>query len=127
MSEFTERLLADFIFYLGWMAEFPTLSVISAMGISDTRSPSPLLRRRQFIQSSAGAVLAGSSFKSQAGCGNGDVRKERVDTRARAVEPIIEPDLPTIVPHHHLWFTPDSSVTAMLDKRSQFGHGLGLE
>jgi len=89
--------------------------------MSDSRSPSKLARRH-FIQSSAGALLAGASFKTVADCGGSS---RTVDARERAVEAIIEPSLPIVDPHHHLWVIPESTVTALLDSEGQFERGLG--
>jgi L-fuconolactonase len=45
-----------------------------------------------------------------------------MDTKTTLSEPIIEPDLPIVDPHHHLWFVPETVRAAMKTSDSPFFH-----
>jgi predicted TIM-barrel fold metal-dependent hydrolase len=42
----------------------------------------------------------------------------------KSVEPIIEPSLPIIDPHHHLWFFPEASIAMVQTSDSAFSRGV---
>jgi hypothetical protein len=66
------------------------------------------VKRREFITAVGGAVTAWpltALGQTSAPANNSSVRPEWLDRRK---EPILEPELPIIDPHHHLWIRPGS-------------------
>ena len=69
------------------------------------------MNRREFL-TALGVVGAGSQLAAQGPPGLLGSAIVRPDWLARHQEPILEPDLPIIDPHHHLWIRPGSRYLA---------------
>jgi L-fuconolactonase len=88
--------------------------------LSEFRSAELKLARRVFVRNAAWLSASAALVSSRAGIALSDgraaesappCRKEKVHGGA-LIEPIIEPDMPIIDPHHHLWVLPDSFFTS---------------
>ena len=69
------------------------------------------MNRREFF-SALGVVGAGTHLAAQGPPGLLGGATVRADWLGRRVEPILEPELPIIDPHHHLWIRPGSRYLA---------------
>jgi L-fuconolactonase len=73
--------------------------------------PGEAMNRREFL-TALGVVGAGSQLAAQGPPGLLGSAIVRPDWLARHNEPVLEPDLPIIDPHHHLWIRPGSRYLA---------------